>query len=808
MNDLRFALRSLAKTPGFTLVALLTLALGIGANTAIFSLVNAVVLRPLPYPEPDRMVCVWINNTREGISDDITSWPTYTDWRDQSSTFAAMAGYTSPRVNLTGDGEPEQVVAGRAGEGMLDVLKVAPLAGRWFSPAEHQPGQDQVAVLGHGLWQRRFGGDRSVIGRTLQVNGAPRTIIGIMPAGFAFPEGSELFLPLAPDEQLRSSRSSFWLPVVGRLKPGVSVEQANADLTVVNDNILKRFPGNEGYHVNVVGLHDYTVRNVRTALWVLLGAVGCVLLIACANLANLLLARGIGRRREIAVRIALGASRRHVVRQLLVESVVLAAGGGMLGLLGGLRGLELFARFGAGFLPRAETIQADPAILALTAAASVLCGLAFGLLPAWQASRTDPQEALKDGGRGASAGPATNFARAGLVVAQAALAVVLLTGAGLLLRSFWKLSQVETGLNADGLVSFRLSLPAGKYADGPALAAFQQRLAERLATVPGVQASSFTSSILLDRLHSSSIFTVEGRPNPPGERRLELPRDVVSPDYFATLGIPLVEGRTFDQRDGQGAPLSAVINETMAKQFWPGQSPLGRRFLFGDPPAPDANGQTREPNWITVVGVVKDTYRQGPDRPVRIESWFSMAQRPARSFVVVVRSPLSAATLARPLREAVWSVDRDLPVPRIEPVADVLGTQTAQRRLNLALVGAFAALALVLATLGLYGVMAYNVSQRTAEFGIRFALGAAPAEIRRMVLVQAGRLVALGLGTGLLCAFALARFTESLLYGVEPRDLVTYAGVTAVLGLAALLAAGIPAHRAGRTDPLVALRAE
>jgi predicted permease len=810
--DMRFALRQLLKSPGFTLVALATLALGIGANTAIFSLVNSVILRPLPYPEPDRVVCVWNNNTREGISDDITSWPTFSDWRTQNNTFSVMSGYSVGSLNLTGDGDPEQVAGGRAGDRLDEVLGVAPALGRWFTDKEQEPGNEGVVVLGHNLWQRRFAGDGDVIGRTMEVNGVSHTIIGVMPPGFAFPARTELYVPLAPSEGRRNARGSFWLPVVGRLKPGITVAQANADLNVINDAIIAQFPQSQGYLVNVVGMHDYAVRNVRTALWVLLGAVGCVLLIACANLANLLLARGVSRRREIGVRIALGATRTQILRQLLVESVVLSLAGGALGVVLGVWGLGLIKKLGAAYLPRLDSITADPAVLAATACASIVCGLAFGLLPAWQASRADPQEALKDGGRGASAGRSTSLARATLVVAQASLAVVLLTGAGLLLRSFWKLSQVDTGLHSEGLVSVPLSLPRSKYPDGARASAAAMQLVERVAAVPGIQSAGLTSSILLDQLHNSGSFTIEGRPNEPRERRLELPFDSISPGYFATMGVPLVAGRDFNASDTAEGVQVAIINESFARQFWPalsllngpGLDPIGRRFLYGDPPADPAVA----PQWITVVGIVRDTRRRGPDAPVRIECFLPVSQQPAGRFSVIARSTLPAAALARSLREAVWSVDRDLPVPRIEPVADILGEQTAQRRLNLTLIGAFAGLALVLAALGLYGVLAYNVSQRTGEFGIRFALGALPRDVSRMVLLQGGRLVVLGLGVGLVVAFAMAHLVDSLLFGVAPRDWMTYAGVTVVLGIAAFFAAWLPARRATKVSPIEALRAE
>jgi putative ABC transport system permease protein len=808
---MKHALRSLLKSPGFTLVAVLTLALGIGANTAIFSLVNAIILRPLPFPHPEQLTLVWMNNTREKIPDDITSWPTFTDWRTRNKTFASMAGYQPGNINLTGKGEPEQVPFCWAGNQLFETLGVSPLLGRWFADEEQIEGKDNVAILGHGLWLRRFGSDRAVLGQSIELNGRARTIVGVMPPGFTFPPRTDVYIPIAPNEGRRNARNSFWLYVVGRLQPGVSVAQAQADLDTITANIVRAYPGQAGYLANVVGMHAWTVRNVRIALWVLLGAVGCVLLIACANLANLLLARGVGRRREIAVRIALGASRARIVRQLLAESVLLAFAGGGTGVLFAFWVLDAIKRFGATSLPNHALIAIDPSVLGLTAAVSLLCGVGFGLLPAWHASHTDPHEALKEGARGQSASRSAQFTRASLVVAQTALAVLLLVGAGLLLRSFWKLSQVDTGLRGEQLVSMPLSLPGNKYNDGPKTIAFHTALAERLAALPGVQSASFTTTILLNRLHNSGTFTIEGRPNPPGEHRLELPIDGVSPGYFSTMGIPIVEGRAFNASDAQGATRVAIINETMARMYWPDQSALGRRFTFGDPPAPGAttaDGEPRTPNWLTVVGVVKDTRRQGPDRAIRIESWLPMAQRPSGRFLGVVRTTQSAAAIARTLREAVWSIDKDLPVPRIAPVAELLDNTTAQRRLNLGLLAAFAALALILAALGLYGVMAYSVNQRTGEFGIRFALGAQPRDVLRLVFSHATRLIAIGMVLGLAASIALGRLVETLLFGVKSHDIFTYAAVITVLAMSTFVAAWLPARRAARVDPMTALRAE
>ncbi len=808
-QDLRHAVRQLRRNSGFTFVAVLTLALGIGANTAIFSLVHALILRPLPFPQPEQLVLVWRNSAREAPADGLASWPVFSDWRTQNTTFASMAGYSISNVSFTGSGEPEQLPAVYAGDRFFETLGVQPVLGRWFRDEEQIRGKEtEVVILSHGLWLRRFGADPAVLGKDIQVNQRPRTVVGVMPAGFAFPARTDLYLPLAPDDRVRALRSATFVFMLGRLKPGVPIVQAQIDLAAITSNIERQFPKEQGFVAQVIGMHAWTVRNVHTALWVLLGAVGCVLLIACANLASLLLARGIARRREIAVRVALGASRARIIGALLIESLVLAFAGGGLGLLFGKWAVDTIKAFAAATLPQHTLIGIDSVVLAVTAVVCVLCGLGFGLVPAWLASRTDPHEALKEGARGQSATRSAQIARGALVVAQTALAVVLLIGAGLLLRSFWKLSEVNTGLRGDQLVAMPLA-PVGNNYSGSGLVAFQQTLMERLAALPGVQSAGLTTNILLQGIDTGSNFTIEGRPNPPAEHRLRLPLDSVSPDYFATMGVPLVAGRAFNAGDVQGAPRVAIVNETMARLFWPDQSAVGRRFLFGDLPVPDAKGERRAPDWITIVGVVRDTRRQGPDRPIRIECWKPLAQPPTfNRFHAVVRTSLPAPAIARSLRAAVWSIDKDLPVPRVEAVAELLDAGIRQRRLNLWLLAAFAALALLLAALGLYGVMAYSVNQRTGEFGIRFALGAQPGDVLRLVLSQASRLISLGLALGLLGALVLGRVVETLLFDIKAHDALTYVGVAVLLALVALFAAWLPARRAARVDPMTALRCD
>lgn len=805
-------MRSLLRTPGFTCVALLTLALCLGANTALFSVVRGVLLRPLPYAEPDRLVYLWMDNPGTQLADDVTSPPMFLHWRKSGTALAHAAIYqTTTAFNLTGDGEPERLSGTIAGDQFLETLGVTPLLGRNFSAAEQTPGNDQVILLGYQFWQRRFAGDTAILGRQITVNGRPRTVIGVMPPSFFFYEKDDLLIPLALPPEAATATRNYSFPAIARLRPGVSISQAQAELSAAQPAYWAQVPEAKNFGVKVAPLHGWQVRDVRSALWVLLGAVACVLLIGCANLANLLLARGLARRRELAIRLSLGATRLAVARQLVAESLLLALAGGALGLLVGAWGVSGIKLLGAAYLPRPELIQLDLPVLLASAALTLLCGIACGLAPAFQAGRADPQEALRNGARGATTDRSTRLARSTLIVAQAALAVVLLVGAGLLLRSFWKLSQVDTGLDPAGLTVVPVALPPAKY-DSPAkIAAFHQQSLEKLAAAPGVDSAALTTFVLLNRLHSSAIFTLEHRTWSPDERRPEVTIDSVSPDYFRTLGVPLVAGRDFTPFDREGSERVVLVNESFARAHFPAGDALGRRFLLGNLPAPgavDRQGRPLTANWLTIVGIVRDLRRSGPEQPTRIECYLPMAQSPRFAYRYLIRSSLSTAALAPSLRAAIWSVDRDLPLPYIDPAAKSFDALTAQRRLNLWLVGAFATIALLLAALGLYGVMAYSVNQRTGEFGIRLALGATPAALHRLVLSQGTRLLALGLALGLAASFALSRVVASLLFHVPAHDTLTYAAVCLLLLSAGLLACYLPARRAARTDPISALRTE
>ena len=799
-QDLRYGARMLLKKSGFTLVAIATLSLGIGANTAIFSVINGVLLSGLPYPQPEQLAMVWLDNRRQGIPDDITSYPNFVDWRDRNKTFQGMAGMTSSNLHLTGVGEPEEIRAATVSINFFQVVGVGPALGRGFTAEEERPGSDRVVILSNALWQRRFGGDPGILNKTISLSGISNTVVGIMPAGFQFPEDTDLWRPLAPSDGMRAARFGFFLPVVGRLKPCVTRSQAQADLDVVANQIEQQFPDMAGYGVNVVPVLEQTVGAIRRTLMILFVAVIFVLLIACANVANLLLARAAGRRREVALRAALGAGRWRIVRQLLTENMLLAALGGALGVLLAWWGLRLLVDLSPANIPRLENIRLDGRVLWFTLGLSLLTGLIFGLAPALQTTQLKLSETLKEGGRTGSGGRNARLIRGVLVVVEVALTLVLLVGAGLLIRSFWRLQQVDPGFKTDHVLTLRLSLPRSRYTEGAQAVSFFERLQERLGALPGVVAVSATTDIMLQRLATSSSFTIENRPRDPSELSLELPFDRVLPNYFQTMGIQLLLGRAFTAQDGRDSPRVAIVNETFVKRYFPNADPIGKRFTFGDA-GPDTQ-------WIAIVGVVRDSKRQGVDQPIRIESFMPLAQMPARSMEVVLRTTGDPLALGNAARGAVWSLDRDLPIPRMQTLEQNLSTRVAQRRLNMLLLGLFASVALVLSAVGIYGVMNYAVTQRTNEIGIRVALGAQTRDVLRLVVGEGMILALAGVVFGLVMTFALTRLMASLLFGVSATDPLTFAAIAALLFGVALLACWIPARRATEVDPMVALRYE
>ena len=809
VQDLTYGLRSLRRAPAFTAVAVLTLALGIGATTAIFSVVNAVILRPLPYPDADRVVMVWMDNKPQNMPEDIHSWPNYVDLRDQGKAFQAMAGFVRPGYNITGgcvEGsaacEPERVQGSASTASLFTVLGVTPAIGRAFTEEEETEGRDAVVVISHGLWTRAFGNAPTAIGKTLRMNGRERTVIGVMPKDVAFPAAeTDVWVPLVVPEQNRQSRG-YWLTVVGRLAPGITVERARTEMAALWKRMQEASPGYiDDYGLNLVTLPEQVVgKSLRTALWVMLAAVAAVLLIGCANVANLMLSRAAVREREGGVRLALGASRGRLVRQLLTESVLLSVLGGVLGVLLAVGGLRVLTGLAPQDIPRLDQVRVDGLVLAVTTLVVIATGVAFGLAPALQASRPNLSQALREGSRAGTGTRRSNQMRHALAAAQVALVVVLLTGAGLLIRSFVEIQRVRLGFRPDHLLTMRISLPGAKYQQGPQRTAFFEGLIQRVRALPGVEGVGATSSIFLSNTPRSTNVTIEGKDPRPEDRGIEVPIDVVTLDYFRVLGVPLVRGRGFTAQDARGAPDVVMINESMARRFWPGEDPVGKRFKYGGP-------QGQQP-WMTVVGVVGDVRRTGFDAPVRYESFLPYAQNPDGALTLVVRTRGEPLALAAQVRGEVRALDADQPVFEIRSMDQLLSARIAQRRFSMALLGIFAGLALVLGVVGVYGVTSYLVAQRTREVGLRIALGAQPRQLVRMVVGQGMRSAAIGLTLGVLGALAAARLMAGLLYGVSPTDLPTLLGVTAVLAAATAVANWVPARRAARVDPLVALRAE
>ena len=794
LRDLRFAGRSLRRSPGFAAVAVLTLALGVGANTAIFSVVNGVLLTPLALREPDRLVALGEGAEGGAPTDFSTTSPgSFFDWQRQA-TRLRLAGFTGSEATLTGRGEPERLVGVSTIGGLFEVLGVPPLLGRPIARADEDPSAERVVVLSHGAWRRLFGGDRGALGRTITLNGTPRTVVGVMPASFRFPDGTtEFWAPSRFEPDFRANRDQYFIQVVGRLAPGVSVEAARAEMATIAERLRRDWPLYNGdFRIVVRPLQETVVEGVRTRLFVVMGAVAFVLLITCANLGNLLLARASVRRREIAIRQALGAGRGRVVRQLLTESLLLALVGGAAGLLVGKLFLQvLLAAQATTNLPRADEIGLDPRVLLFTLGVSVVAGLAFGSLPAWQLARGRSTEALREGARG-SAGH--QWARSALVVSELALAMVLLTGAGLLLRSFALLQRVDPGFPADHILTFDVALRDRN-------ATFFPASVERIAALPGVRSAALVSQLPITGRGIGAWFNRLDRPLPPGVKPTGEVYRVVSPEYFATLGLPLKRGRLLTAGDRRERP-AVVINEALAKRYYPGEEPLGKEIYLG---APDNRLFDRG----TIVGVVGNTRDDGLGREPLPTVYIPLAVMPDWPFFsYVVRTAGAPGPVAAAAREAIRALDPNLPVRNVRTLDAVLAESVAPARWSTTLLGVFAAIALLMAGLGVFGVLSFAVTQRTRELGIRIALGAAPASVQRMVVGQGLGLVGAGLALGLVGAFALTRLMASMLYGVAPTDPVTYAAVGAVLVAIAVVASYLPARRATRVDPIIALRAD
>ncbi len=791
-RDLRFGARQLARSPVFTAVAVLTLALGIGANTAMFSAVHAILLRPLPFAQPERLVSVY--DVQPEVPKAPASLPKFLDWQAHSQSFEYIAGFRGTNFNLTGEGEPERLRGALVTADFFRVLGVEPALGRGFVKGEDGPGGSRVILLTDGLWRRRFGGEQGVLGRSLLLNGQSYTIVGILPPGFEMGR-AEVWANLIPEPRM-SSRGLHFLSVLGRLKPEVTLEAARAEMKVLGDQLNQQHGTTHG--IRVESYFEEIVGDMRPTLLVLLGAVAFVLLIACANVANLLLARAVARQREIAVRAALGASRWSVMRLVLTEGLLLAVLGGAVGMLLACWGVDWMLSAGADLLPRARTIQIDLRVLGFASGLSLLTVAVFGVLPAWMAARVPLQEALKEGGHAGLAGGRRGKTRAALVVTELALAVILLAGAGLMLHSFARLLAEPLGFQADGLLTMRIALPAASYDSAEKQAEFFRHVLERVQTLPGVEYAAVMNDPPLTQGNTNGNFQVEGRTWPPGDLPLTEFR-VCSEGYFRALGIPLKRGRFFTNADAADAPPVVIINETMAKRFWPNQDPIGQRM---DPQ------WGRRLGWREIVGVVGDVKHGGPTTPALAETYIPYRQQPVSDMYLVLRTTSDPLAVAAAVRRQVLAVDKDQPVFEVRTMTELLRRSTAKRQVSTALIGSFAGLAIILAAVGLYGVISYSVNQRRQEIGIRMALGASPRGILRLVVGQALRLAGLGILLGLAAAVAMSRLLATLLFEVSPYDPLTFVGVPILLNAVALLACWIPARRAARVDPNVALRYE
>jgi putative ABC transport system permease protein len=809
LNDLRFGIRTLLKSPGFTAVAVLTLALGIGANTAIFSVINAVLLRTLPYRDPDDIAILWKTVPKKNIQEDWTSYPTFKDWKDHNNVFEDMTLVFRPeaaQVVLTGNDRPERIQGAKVSANFFSVMGVSPVLGRSFSPDEGERG-DQVVVLSYGFWQRQFGSSADALGNTIEVDGKKTKIIGIMPASFQFPsKESQLWLLNTADPRWPTFA---WIRLadafcgVGRLKANVSPAQAQAEMSTIARGLEKQYPDTDtGLGIKVVPLPvHFAGNNVRLALCVLFGAVVFVLLIACTNVASLVLARGAARQREFAIRTALGAGRAQLIRQLLTESAVLSLASGCLGFCLALIGIRTLVVIGPRDIPGLVDTGIDVRVLTFTLLISMLTGLLFGLAPAWKILRSDPNDSLKEGGRSATSGHGSGRTRELLVVLEFALAVVLLTGAGLLVRSFLRIQEVDLGFKPERVLMMQMTLPDSWVQDNARTTAFFERAIQKVESLPGVEAAAIGGGFGDEHIPNVTI-TVEGRPAvPPGEQREEASDDVISDGYFRVMGVPLLSGRFFSDQDGPHTPPVAIISQKMARQFWPEENPIGRRFHYGVP------GENSD--WHTVVGVVGDMLRNGLERRRMSQFYLSHRQKMwALSLYFAVRTASDPLQLAAAVRSEIQSLDKTVWLDHVTTVELWLRELGSQRRFQTSLLSLFAVVALLLAAIGIYGLMHHSVTQRTHEIGIRIALGAQPRDVLGMVIRQGLVLALIGVIAGSVCALSLTRILSSLLFGVTPTDPVTFVGVALLLLGVALSACYIPASQATKVDPMVALRYE
>jgi putative ABC transport system permease protein len=816
-QDLRYGARMLLKSPGITFVVVLALALGIGANTAIFSVVDAVLLRPLPYPESDRLV--FLNETSKAMDEISVSYPNFSDWRAQNQVFEKIGVYNNGNYNLTGVGEPERIVTAQMSADLLAALRVNPAMGRMYTNDEDKPGGTPVVILSHALWQRRFGGQANILNQPITLNDKSYTVIGIMPETFRFPRRADIWVPVGqlsgdPDWLHRGNHPGLY--GVARLKPGVTFAQAKADMDNIAANLEKQY--NDSNAGNGVGIHpmlEAFVGDSRGKLWFLFGAVAAVLLIACVNIANLLLARAQARQKEMAIRSAMGAGRWRIARQLLTESVLLALIGGTLGLLVARWGLALILFVSPDAIPRSKEISLDWRVLAFTIGLSFVTGILFGLVPALQAGIVDVHETLKETARGSSG---KHWLRSSLVVVEVATTLVLLICAGLMIRSFYRLQNVNPGFSYDQLTSFSVALPEKKYKTAEQLDQFYTRLLDNLRGMPGVESAAAASGLPLGNNGWQTSFVIDGRPRPPRDQTPLMEACLVTPDYFRAMNIKLLRGRYFDDHDDRSsiagqdlskleeveremAPLnSIIIDEEFARRYWPGEDPIGKRIGMGS---------EEHPRYLTVLGVVARVKMEGLGRDSnRVQGYFPFKQIPMSDMTVIAKASGDPNQLIGAVRQQVAAIDPGQPIYGVRTMHEIRSESVAPERLNLTLLSIFAGIALVLAIVGIYGVMSYSVTQRTREIGIRMAIGAQPRDVFRMVIWQGMLLALIGVGVGLIGAFGFTRLMTTMLFGIEPTDPTTFAAIAVLLTLVALVACYVPGRRATKVDPVVSLRYE
>ncbi|HEX8150721.1 MAG TPA: ABC transporter permease [Pyrinomonadaceae bacterium] len=804
-QEVRYSLRKLRTNPGFGLLVVLILGLGIGANTSIFSLVNAVLLRSLPYGNAGQLFLIYEHNPAAEKPREPVSPANYIDWAEQAKVFERLGASRSSTYTLTGSGEPVSVLGYRVSAGFFDLLQAPPLLGRTFQ-AEVEADGNPAVVLGYGFWQRRFGGEQGVLGRTITLDGKPYTVLGVMPKEFQYPTlDTELWTPLVMSPQIKAVRNTRLLRVVGRLKQGVTAEQARQEMSVVAGGLAQTYPdADAGWGVKVVPMHDEYVGDVRIYMVLLLGAAAFVLLIACTNITSLFLVRAAGRQREIAIRVSLGANRRRLVGAFLIEGAVLATLGGVVGLLLAWWGRETLISFFPGTIsnlsiPRVASLPIDWRVLAFISLLCFVSTMVFGLLPAWQSSKPELNAFLKEGSRGTTAGFGGRRFRNVLIVGEIALAFVLMIGAGLMIKSFREVRQSNLGFDPHQLLTARVQLPPYKYKEAHQRAAFYAQTLQRIGALPGVQSVGFSNYLPLSGWWNSLPFVIEGRPAAPSRQEPEVDHRVISPHYFAALKVPLVKGRYFTDADDAQATQVVIINESMARRYWPGEDPLGRRIKFAGEGADD---------WRAVVGVVGDIRHFGAEVDPKPEVYRPYLQESSPLMGLAIRTTVEPTTLARAVRGAIHEVDADQPVSHLMTMNDLISESAAPRQVSMTLLTILGSAALLLAALGIYGVLSYSIVQRRHEIGIRMALGAQRGQVIRLIMRQSLKLILIGITTGLALGLLLTQVFSTVLFGVRATDPETYAGVTLTLALTAFVASYIPARRATRVEPLIALRNE